>query len=367
LKVGELTFEEFLEARTLWNDTLQRSLDNNVFLTWEWLSNWWKFYGNDRRFLLITVSDGEKMVAAAPLMSSKYKLYGLGLRKIEFIGTPASDYHNFLLTDKEPEYVKMMVEYADSAEPEWDCIELQDVPEDSETTRALKTISGKQFRLKERMQNLCPCILLPNSFEEYLQSVGPNWRRNMRRWEKKLKKNYRIDFKVCNDAEAIADGMKILFDFHQKRWQLKKQPGAFADQNFRDFHLEVAKSFAERGWLTLNFLTLNDEPIAAGYAFNYGQKLFCYLSGFDPQYSEYEVGNLRHIYLIKYCIEKGLKEYDFLRGEESYKSLWNTVKRKNVEVRAIKRRMIPMFYDWVTKNEMFYPLTSMLGKHLLLR
>jgi len=300
------------------------------------------------------------------LMSSTYKLYGLELRKIEFIATPASDYHSFLLTEKKPEYVKMMIDYTDHVAPEWDCIELQEVPENSETARALRAISKEPPRLEERIQNPCPGIMLPNTFEDYFRRLGSNWRRNLRRWERNLRRDYKIDFKIHSDIETMKDAMKIFFDLHQRRWQSRKQLGAFSDQRFRDFHLNVARSFAERGWLTLNFLTLNDEPVAAGYAFKYAQKLVCYLSGFDPQYSEYEVGNLRHIYLIKYCIENGLKEYDFLRGGESYKNRWNTSTRRNLEVRAIKRKFVPIVYDWITKKDSFSTLTYKLGKRLSL-
>ena len=366
MKIAELTFEEFLDARTVWDDALQRSLDNHVFLTWEWLSSWWRFYGDKRRFLLVTVSDGRKILAAAPLMSSRYRLYGLELRKIEFIATPASDYHSFLLTEKKPEYAKMMVEYADHVAPEWDCIELQEVPENSDTAKILRPISKEPFKFREKILNPCPYVLLSSNFEDYFRSLGSNWRRNLRRWERRIRRDYKMDFKICNDIETVKDAMKTVFDLHQKRWQSRKQPGAFSDQRFRDFHLDVARSLAKRGWLTLNFLTLNDEPVAAGYAFKYSQKLFCYLSGFDPQYSEYEVGNLRHVYLIKYCIENGLKEYDFLRGGESYKSLWNTFMRRNLEVRATKRKIVPIAYDWITKNDKFSPLTYKLGKRLSL-
>lgn len=366
MKIAELTFEEFLDVRAEWNKALRRSTDNHVFLTWEWLTNWWRHYGDKRKFLLITISDGKKILAAVPLMSSMYKLYGLKLRKMEFIATPASDYHSFLLTEKKPEYVKMMLEYADHIAPEWDCIELQEVPENSETTRVLRTLSKEPLRLEERTQNLCPFIVLPSTLEDYLRRLGSNWRRNLRRWERKLKRNYKIDFKIHNDIETVNDAMETIFDLHQKRWQARKQPGAFSDQRFRDFHLDVARSFAEKGWLTLNFLTLNDEPVAAGYAFKYAQKLFCYLSGFDPHFSEYHVGHLRHIYLIKYCIENGLEEYDFLRGVESYKGWWNSFMRKNLEVRAIKRRVIPIVYNWITKNDKFYPLTYKLGERLSL-
>lgn len=366
MKIAQLTFEEFLDARTVWNDTLRRSTDNHIFLTWEWLTNWWRHYGDKRKFLLITVSDGKRIVAAAPLMSSRYKLYGLQLRKIEFIGTPASDYHSFLLTDRKPEYAKIMIEYADHVAPEWDCIELQEVPENSETAKIIRTTSKEPLGLEERIQNLCPFIPLPNTFEDYLRRLGSSWRRNLRRWERKLRQNFKIDFNIHNDIDTVNDSMKIVFDLHQKRWQSRKEPGAFSDQRFYDFHLDVAQSFAERGWLTLNILTLNDEPVAAGYSFEYTQKLFCYLSGFDPHLSEYHVGHLRHMYLIKHCIENGLKEYDFLRGVESYKRLWKSFIRRNLQVRATKRRIIPIVYDWITKNERFYPLTYKLGELLSL-
>jgi len=363
LEISELTFDEFLEARTVWNDALRKSLDNHVFLTWEWLSSWWTHYGDKREFLVIVIRDGEKILAAAPLMNSMYSLFGLKLIKIEFIATPASDYHSFLLTEKKPEYVKMMLKHAAHIATEWDCIELQEIPEDSVTARILRSVSKEPFRFGERVQNVCPYVFLPVRFDDYLHRLGYSFRKNLRRYERKLRKEYKVDFRICNDIEAIDDAMETFISLHQKRWQSQKQPGAFSDQRFRDFHLDVARAFAERGWLALNFLMLNDEPVAAGYDFRYEQKLFYYLSGFDPQYLKYNIGHIRHMYLIKNCIENGLKEYDFLRENEPYKMKWNTSLRKNLEVRAIKRKIIPIVYNWITKNDRFSPLTYKLGKH----
>lgn len=364
LRIAELTFEEFLGARSLWDDALRRSPDNHVFLTWEWLSRWWRHYGGGRRFLLVTVVDGEKIIAAAPLMSSRYKLLGLGIRKIEFIGTPASDYHSFLLTKKEIECGKMMIRYADRAAMRWDCFELSEIPEDSQTAGVLRTLSGSSSRFEERTLSLCPYVSLPTNFEDCLQRLSPSFRKNLLRYERKLEREFKVGFEVHNDIETISSAMKILFDLHGKRWQSKKQAGAFGEKKFRDFHLDVGRAFAERGWLALNFLTLDGEPVAAGYDFKYGQKLFYYLSGFDPEFSKYNIGHLRHMYLMRYCIENGLGEYDFLRGDEPYKLRWNTFLRRNLEIRAKKRRIIPVLYDLATKNEQLYPLTYRLGKRL---
>jgi CelD/BcsL family acetyltransferase involved in cellulose biosynthesis len=364
MKVAELTFEEFLNYKTEWCEALERSGDNHIFLTWEWLSTWWKHFGGERRFSLITVSDDEKLIAAAPLMSSKYKLAGLKLKKMEFIGTPAADYQTFLLADKKTECAKLIMDYASNKTSSWDCIEFKDVPEDSETIKILKTCSRKKLEFEERNVNICPYIILPNRFEDYFQELGPNWRRNMRRWGKKLKNDYRVNFYIHNDLDTLDEAMETFFNLHQIKWQSQKHAGVFSDQRFHDFHLEVAKSFAERGWLNLCFLAINDEPVSAIYAFKYRNKMFNYLTGFDPKYSEYRLGHLLFLYSIKNSIEHGLTEFDFMRGDETYKRRWNTLIRNNLEVRAIKKRIVPIVYDIITKKNMFTPLATTLGKRV---
>ncbi len=364
MKVAELTFEQFLNYKTEWCEALQRSCDNHIFLTWEWLSTWWKHFGDERIFTLITVWDEGKLIAAAPLMSSSYKLAGLRLRKIEFVGTPAADYQTFLLTDNKVECAKLIVGYVNSKASRWDCIEFEDVPEESETMKILNTCSTRKLKFEERNLNICPYIILPAKFEDYFQGLGSNWRRNMRRWEKRLKNDYKVNFYIHEDLDSLDRAMKKFFYLHQKKWQSEKRVGAFADRKFRDFHMSVARSFAEKGWLNLCFLTLNDEPVSAIYAFKYKNKIFNYLTGFDPKYSEYRVGHLLFLYSIKNSIENGLKEFDFMRGGESYKQQWNTLIRNNLEVRAIKKRILPVVYDFLTKRDVLTPLTTTLGKHL---
>jgi CelD/BcsL family acetyltransferase involved in cellulose biosynthesis len=364
MKVAELTYEQFLNYKTEWEEALQRSVDNHIFLTWEWLSTWWKHFGDDRIFSLITVSDDEKLIAAAPLMNSKYKLAGLKLTKMEFIGTPAADYQTFLLADKKAECAKLMLDYAKSKVSSWDCMEFEDIPEDSETIKILSNCSTKKLRFDERNLNICPYIILPTRFEDYFQGLGSNWRRNMRRWEKRLKNEFKVNFYIHKDLGTLEKAMKKFFYLHQVKWQSEKRSGAFADPKFRDFHLNVAKLFAERGWLNLCFLTLNDEPVSAIYAFKYGNKMFNYLTGFDPAFSDYRVGHLLFMYSIKDSIENGLREFDFMRGDESYKQQWNTLIRNNLEVRAIKKRLVPVVYDFITKKDVLTPLATTLGKRL---
>jgi len=120
----------------------------------------------------------------------------------------------------------------------------------------------------------------------------------------------------------------------------RQEEGAFSDARVREFHLGLAKSFASNGWLNLAFLSLDGEPVAAKYGFIYGNKFYSYLSGFAPDYSKYRVGSVINMYLLRAMIDRGLKEFDFLNGEEPYKTRWNTRVRRVVGFRARKSNFL---------------------------
>ncbi len=343
MRVVKWSLEEFLDRRDLWNSTLKESIDNHVFLTWEWLSNWWKHFGTGRGFLLVTVVDGERILAAAPLMISRCPMLGL---KVEFVGTPESDYHSFLLTAKAKEPVDMILDYVNQNKPSWNVIELNNVSNCFETAKLLRSASSESMDFKEKEMVGCAYIPLPNDFGDYLRGVDPHFIKDLRRQERRLKENHKVHFRVLTEGELPDNAMEVFFDLHQRRMRSKNLVGIFSDQKVRDFHLDVARSFAEKGWLALSFLMPDSRPVAAQYNFKYSDKMYFYQSGFEPFYSKYSVGSLLNRYLIASSIKWGLKEYDFMRGHESepYKRRWNTLRRGNLRMLAARKKIIYRAY-----------------------
>ncbi len=347
MTIVNIEFDEFLEERTQWNQAAERSIDNNIFLSWEWISTWWKHFGEKRRFFLIAITDRNNILAAAPLMLSTHSILGLTLTKLQFVGSPDSDYHSFLLTQGNQQLAMNMIKYAHRRVPELDIIELREIPETSETAKLLGNAPNMPCRFERRSRSTCPCVHLPGNYEEYFAGLSSNLRASLRASERKLMKNFKVAFRIVGDPDATEKAMRTMFELHEKRRAAQKQDSAFMRQKTRDFHLEVAKTFADRGWLVLAFLTLDEEPVAALYAFKYANKLHYYQSGFDPRYYRYGVLQLLHNYLIRHCIANGLSEYDFMRGNEPYKRRWNAVERTNLEFRAVKRRPLPLLLKWV--------------------
>lgn len=330
MRIAEIeNYTDFIALKDRGNDLLQKC-DNTLFSTWEWLSTWWKHFGKKRTLRVLVAEEKGEIMGIAPLMLSKYNARYLGqIRKIEFIGGWDSDYNDFILTEQNADCLKLflnrLIEFAD-----WDSLELREINEESLSAKALQAIGNSQdLKLNMEVSNLCPYITLPTSLKVFASSLGSNMRKNLRRYMRKLRKEYKVGFKTQSDFNSTREAVETFFKLHQKRWGSLGQPGAFADKVSCDFHIEIAEIFDQRDWLALYFLTANDEPVSAAYTFNYNLIKYARLTGFDPDFSRFRVGNLLKMHIIEDCIKKGLIEYNLSRGAGFGKEYWSTGVRKN--------------------------------------
>jgi len=110
LKIREIrTEDEFQALHKIWNSLLSKSNDDDIFLTWEWISTWWKYYGNEHQLLVMVAEKEEEIISIAPLMCSEYSILGVNLKEIGFIGTPDSDYNGFILTNQKRESLRLFL------------------------------------------------------------------------------------------------------------------------------------------------------------------------------------------------------------------------------------------------------------------
>jgi CelD/BcsL family acetyltransferase involved in cellulose biosynthesis len=232
---------------------------------------------------------------------------------------------------------------------------LKGIPADSATIRMIDR-ARPQVGFRQGISDTCYSTSLPENFDYYFQSLSCNFRKNMRNGESRLKrKGLRVNFAICTDKSEIHKIMNSFAELHKKRWQTKQeQSSLIKDSKAMDFYTDIAISFLQKGWLALNYLTINDTPVAVGFDFAYRQKLYSYLSGFDPEFDLYGVGHLRNKYLIKDAIEKGLTEIDFMRGAESYKQRWNAVAKTTMRIEKMRSPIIQLVSD-------FYHILQKLG------
>ena len=82
------------------------------------------------------------------------------------------------------------------------------------------------------------------------------------------------------------------------------------------------EEFGPDGPLRLSFLTVAGRRIAAEVHFEAGDRLMYYNAGTDPAARDLSPGVVMVERLVRRAIDRGLREVDFLRGDEPYKYEW---------------------------------------------
>ncbi len=329
------TENEFRALEEEWNLLLQNSASNTIFLTWEWMHTWWKYYGSGKSLFIITVRDEEgRLVGLAPLCIKKVGFHGLAsLKTLAFLGTDevCSDYLDFITApEKSEEVLKAVFDCLGAHSSLWDCILLSDMPETSGTLDFILNAPGSGNFVTE--VNECPYIALPDTYESYLQGLGKNTRYNLGRRTKALDSRFKAKFSVHDGPDDIENALEGLFELHGKRREMIGKEGRFLLKNLMSFHREVSRILTKGGISRIYSLGSGRETVAMLYGFRYSNRFFYYQSGMDPEYEKQSVGMVLMGHCIRDSILGGLNEFDFLRGNEAYKSKWTKTSRKTVDI-----------------------------------
>jgi len=324
----------FENLRNEWNELLASSASNCLFLTWEWLYTWWKHLSEDRWLRLITARRDGELVAIAPfvLRSRRWRRL-LPFPALEFLGTGCvgSDYLDILI--RRGQERAALAALAGSVADGKFMLELSRIRSAAHASELALEVMQRGWASSRITTDVCPFIdLSGHDWESYLASLGRAHRYNLRRRLRNLEKRWELRFEPVWSEEQRAAAMRALVALHGRRWHARGSSGAFHTPALVAFHEELSRLALARGWLRLYVLRLDGKPAAALYGFLYNGVFYFYQSGFDPAFHQYSVGLVTMGLAIKSAIEEGANTYDFLRGNEPYKSLWTRTERELARV-----------------------------------
>lgn len=336
--------EQWRELSKEWNDLLQRSGSNRVFLTSEWLYSWAEcFLKEDRALYILTVYNDKTLIGIAPWCIRKARYAGFPMRRIEFLGTPetGSDYLDvFAKKGKEKEVVRSIYHFLFSeGASQWDCFGFLDIPSDSLFLlhfMELMQEDGRYFEVKAGA--FCPSLVLPKTREDFLARLSPNRRQQYLRHLRLLDR----EGEVRHDSfrwDKVGPALKEFKELYQQRWD-----------NANEFLLFVEKvllHFQGGDKVQLDLLNVNGKSVAGLLHLRCGESLLMYLMAVDHSFNKsISVGNILVGLSIERAMTDGFSEYNFLKGYEEYKFHWADQGDRSLNLFFYKRRLPLMI--WLT-------------------
>jgi len=314
-----------------WNRLSESAEFPNVFTTFDWFRTW-----NQRRSLeehrglrrpnvLVLKKDGV-VVGISPFIYRAASRFGLAVRKLEFVGREA-DYNDFVLGDAPAGQIEALVRFLAQTQGQWDLIDLRDLRETGNTKALIEKALSNAGLLHRFLpeEERCPYLLIDAPWSELVSRFSPSSRHALRNQQSRLNRMSAEGLRV-RIIENPLDEPGLL----EKLVALESQKHVHGElsQPFIGKYPEVFQSLFDtlgpRGWFYLALMEMGVRPIAYRLGFRCGKKLWGFLTAYDHTFSSLSPGTMLVPALIDYGFAHGYNEYDFLRGEETYKMRWTT-------------------------------------------
>jgi CelD/BcsL family acetyltransferase involved in cellulose biosynthesis len=319
--------DELAGLHAAWDELLVEYPLSSTFSTWEWLTCWWHSFGPGRELLVLALFDeSSRLLGLAPFSISAERFGGfLPLRVVRLMGDGSGDSDNLDFPVR-PGFNQLfsatVLEYLQQQKRQWDLCELNTLPADSPAASSVTAWAGPRRWTCIEYFSPSSAIALPDTWEKYVETISSEDRKNLVRYTERLKRRYSTRIYRCTKEEDLPIGLDALFRLHQGRWKSAGEPGTFSSPERREFYKELSRCLLNRGWLELWILELNGDVAAVQFAFRYRDTVFQLQEGYDHSRPADRAGYVLRGEVLKQLISEKVRRYDFLGGEDTYKSRW---------------------------------------------
>jgi CelD/BcsL family acetyltransferase involved in cellulose biosynthesis len=166
---------------------------------------------------------------------------------------------------------------------------------------------------------------LSGDWESYYASKrSSSTRKTDRKKRKRLAENGDIQFITASDDGDIERTVDALIEQKAKAYAKLGVADMFNRPGYRDFFLNLARDPHGRRLAHVSHFDVGAVTAAANYGLIFGGRYYYILAGYDDgELARHGPGSFQLHDLLRYAIERNLRQFDFTIGDEPYKREWS--------------------------------------------
>jgi hypothetical protein len=164
----------------------------------------------------------------------------------------------------------------------------------------------------------------------WMAGTRPKFRSHLRRSRRQLEEQGTLALKHFSTADPAA--LKSFYDLEGSGWKGAEGTAIQCDPRLRQFYDSVAEAAAGDGYLSLDFLELNGQPIAGHFGFNFRGRYLLSKAGYNEEYRRYGPGQLLVNEILSETPQRGLHEFDFVGPATWDESRWAAARRTSYRI-----------------------------------
>jgi CelD/BcsL family acetyltransferase involved in cellulose biosynthesis len=313
-----------------WADLAERTPRASVFQTHAWNACWWKAFRNSDELLVILVYEGPRLAGVAPMMVVREGTAPGGTRrKVCFIGSQnhASDYCDFITDPAIPGALPALLD--EIVAGGFDRIDLSHFPSHSPNRGPIMQYFARtRAPVFVETEAQAPVRILGDAQADRAAANKSSLKRHMRYFEK----SGALHFHKCASEAEILGYLDAFFEQHKARRVLAGSSSQFCEPAQRDFYRDLVGALCAAGWLRFDVVQFDGAPLAFHFGFEYKGRFLWYKPTFDVRFADKSPGEVLIKFLLEDAIARGLEEFDFTVGSESFKYRFANLTRHNERI-----------------------------------
>jgi CelD/BcsL family acetyltransferase involved in cellulose biosynthesis len=318
------SFDEVAEHRDEW-DALTKSVDADIYMTFDWCRVWWEYYGEGRKLLLFLFRSRGTLVGIVPVFTERVRLGPVSLRLAKLVG---SDHAMTMCDppvtlDAATSAFAMVIERMMKSEgvdavvigplsgTKWNGFRWEQIAQ------------GSAFAMRTDRRHVCHTVfhLLP-TMAEYWESLAAGDARKLRRRIRLLEEKGTLNTRSVTEPDDCVEMFEKFRQMHERQWQSEGKLGHFGDwPKGLEFNRALVKSLGELGRVLMTEVRVGDEPVAYHYCFRFGTREFWRLPArlVGKDWDRIGLGNVALLKKIEIAIGNGTSYAEDGFGHYDYK------------------------------------------------
>ena len=307
---------EFTELGPDWQRLHGASGTLNPFLGFAWTRACFETSAGKLEPFILTLRRHGRLVGLAPLCIERRA----GVRVVHLIADQRSDYLGFISAAGEPGVEEALLDALATVSREWDVAVLRQLADPFTPLHNLAAAGLVLHRTRWTTSAFCRW----QGDWESLHDSGPPWLREMRKRRRRFARDGG-EARRFTGAAAI-EQLDIVARIERDSWKgrarvTRLQPGGGQELLRRAF------AYMPEAELWLAFIA--GRPVAFQVAFVAGDRLWLHQASYDERFGKTRAGSVATYSAIEEAWRNGIREYDYLAGDEPYKL------QRTSELRAI--------------------------------
>ena len=302
-----------------------KSFAPTVFQSQLYLRLYQRYFGGGKTFHHLQTDDGEAWLQSRGRLTKQLEMWGAGIHDVGAATIATSSTRSL---DKSAIWAR--IEELSSRHAATQLAQIEANSPLVESARAAKW----QILPAET----CPVLALPDSWDEYVKSLGKNMREQIKRYPKRLEKEFTVEYSMSQTAAETSVALSDLIRLHTKRWRARGQTGVLVLPRRQQFQRALCEDLRQQNQLRLWTATVNGEAACVLLSYFYDGRYSFFIGGFEPDLMRWSVGTCLFAQVLRHAIEvDGAREFDFLKGREEYKYRLGAQDREYVTLQRFQK------------------------------